>query len=87
MRHQQQRRRGKGILFSAADKFIMESSSTGEISNITMSQTYKESATMFGVENGVQSSLFSRMYSDQSVNFNAIVENLNSGRDQSLHSR
>ena len=72
---------------SAADKFIMESSSTGEISNITMSQTYGNLlTTMFGVEaTGVQSSLFSKdITSDQSVNFNAIVENLNSGRDQSL---
>ena len=72
---------------SAADKFIMESSSTGEISNITMSQTYGNLlTTMFGVEaTGVQSSLFSKdITSDQSVNFNTIVENLNSGRDQSL---
>ena len=72
---------------STADKFIMESSSTGEISNITMSQTYGNLlTTMFGVEaTGVQSSLFSKdITSDQSVNFNAIVENLNSGRDQSL---
>ncbi len=72
---------------SAADKFIMESSSTGEISNITMSQTYGNLlTTMFGVEaTGVQSSLFSQnITSDNSVDFNTIVENLNSGRDQSL---
>lgn len=72
---------------SAADKFIMESSSTGEISNITMSQTYGNLlTTMFGVEaTGVQSSLFSQeIPSASSVDFNAIVENLNSGRDQSL---
>ena len=72
---------------SAADKFIMESSSTGEISNITMSQTYGNLlTTMFGVEaTGVQSSLFSKnITSDNSVDFNTIVENLNSGRDQSL---
>lgn len=72
---------------SAADKFIMESSSTGEISNITMSQTYGNLlTTMFGVEaTGVQSSLFSRdITSGDSVDFNAIVENLNSGRDQSF---
>ena len=72
---------------SAADKFIMESSSTGEISNITMSQTYGNLlTTMFGVEaTGVQSSLFSQeIPSASSVDFNAIVESLNSGRDQSL---
>lgn len=72
---------------SAADKFIMESSSTGEISNITMSQTYGNLlTTMFGVEaTGVQSSLFSQnITSDNSVDFNTIVETLNSGRDQSL---
>jgi len=72
---------------SAADKFIMESSSTGEISNITMSQTYGNLlTTMFGVEaTGVQSSLFSQdITSGDSVDFNAIVENLNSGRDQSF---
>ncbi len=47
---------------SAADKFIMQSSSTGEISNISMSQTYGNLlTTMFGVEAaGVQSSLLSR---------------------------
>lgn len=72
---------------SAADKFIMESSSTGEISNITMSQTYGNLlTTMFGVEaTGVQSSLFSKdITSDASVDFSSIVDNLNSGRDQSL---
>lgn len=72
---------------SAADKFIMESSSTGEISDIKMSQTYGNLlTTMFGVEaTGVQSSLFSKdITSDSSVDFNAIVENLNNGRDQSL---
>jgi flagellar capping protein FliD len=72
---------------SAADKFIMESSSTGEISNITMSQTYGNLlTTMFGVEaTGVQSSLFSQeITSGTSVDFDAIVNNLNSGRDQSL---
>ena len=72
---------------SAADKFIMESSSTGEISDIKMSQTYGNLlTTMFGVEaTGVQSSLFSQnITSDNSVDFNTIVENLNSGRDQSL---
>ena len=72
---------------SAADKFIMESSSTGEISDIKMSQTYGNLlTTMFGVEaTGVQSSLFSQeIPSASSVDFNAIVENLNSGRDQSL---
>ena len=47
---------------SAADKFIMESTSTGAISNITMKQTYGTLLTsMFGVEaTGVQSSLFSK---------------------------
>lgn len=47
---------------SAADKFIMESASTGAISNITMKQTYGTLLTsMFGVEAaGVQSSLFQR---------------------------
>ena len=72
---------------SAADKFIMESSSTGEISDIKMSQTYGNLlTTMFGVEaTGVQSSLFSQeIPSASSVDFNAIVENLNSGKDQSL---
>ena len=47
---------------SASDKFVIESSSTGEISNITMTQTYGNLlTTMFGVDaTGVQSSLFSR---------------------------
>ena len=65
----------------------MESSSTGEISDIKMSQTYGNLlTTMFGVEaTGVQSSLFSQeIPSASSVDFNAIVENLNSGKDQSL---
>ena len=46
---------------SAADKFIMQSSNTGEIGNISMSQTYGNLlTTMFGVEaKGVQSSLLS----------------------------
>lgn len=47
---------------SAADKFIMQSSTTGEISNITMKQTYGNLlTTMFGVEAaGAQSGLFSK---------------------------
>lgn len=46
---------------SAADKFIMQSSNTGEIGNISMSQTYGNLlTTMFGVQaKGVQSSLLS----------------------------
>lgn len=47
---------------SAADKFIMQSSTTGEISNITMKQTYGNLlTTMFGVDAaGAQSKLFSK---------------------------
>lgn len=47
---------------SASDKFIMQSSTTGDISNITMKQTYGNLlTTMFGVEAaGAQSRLFSK---------------------------
>lgn len=47
---------------SASDKFIMQSSTTGDISNITMKQTYGNLlTTMFGVEAaGAQSGLFSK---------------------------
>lgn len=79
---------------SASDKFIMESSSTGEISNIKMSQKYGNLlTTMFGVEaTGLQSSLFSKKIEGSGVevadggeqDFNSIVNELNSGKDQSL---
>lgn len=72
---------------SAADKFIMESSSTGEISDIRMSQTYGNLlTTMFHVKaTGAQSSLFSQeITSVNSVDFKAIVDNLNNGKDQSF---
>ena len=71
---------------SASDKFIMQSSSTGEISNIDMKQTYGNLlTTMFGVEaTGFQSSLFSEELKGASVNLESIVNDLNSGKNQSL---
>lgn len=72
---------------SAADKFIMESSSTGEISNITMSQKYGNLlTTMFGVEaTGLQSSLFSKdISSTDTLDFDSLLSDLNSGKGQSL---
>ena len=72
---------------SAADKFIMESSSTGEISNIKMEQRYGNLlTTMFGVEaTGVQSSLFSHDVEGASItDMDALLADLNRGKDQSL---
>lgn len=72
---------------SAADRFIMESSSTGEISNITMSQKYGNLlTTMFGVEaTGLQSSLFSKdILSTETLDFDSLLSDLNSGKGQSL---
>lgn len=72
---------------SASDKFIMESSSTGQISNIKMSQKYGNLlTTMFGVEStGFQSSLFSEdITSDAFTDMDSLLADLNSGKDQSL---
>ena len=72
---------------SAADRFIMESSSTGEISNITMSQKYGNLlTTMFGVEaTGLQSSLFSEdISSTETLDFDSLLSDLNSGKGQFL---
>ena len=70
---------------SAADKFIMESTSTGDISNITMSQTYGTLlTTMFGVDaKGVQSSLFSkRLAGGEAEVLDSIRTDLNAGHDK-----
>nr|WP_130790043.1 flagellar filament capping protein FliD [Lachnoclostridium pacaense] len=72
---------------SASDKFIMESSSTGQISNIKMSQKYGNLlTTMFGVKStGFQSSLFSEdITSDAFTDMDSLLVDLNSGKDQSL---
>lgn len=72
---------------SAADKFIMESTSTGSISNITMKQTYGTLLTsMFGVEaSGVQSSLFSKeLTGDTAIGLEDVRRVLNSGNDEKL---
>lgn len=70
---------------SAADKFIMESTSTGDISKISMSQTYGTLlTTMFGVEaTGIQSSLFSkRMAGEKAEVLDSIRTDLNAGHDK-----
>lgn len=72
---------------SAADKFIMESTSTGAISNITMKQTYGTLLTsMFGVDAaGVQSSLFSKeLTGDTAIALDEVRRALNSGNDEKL---
>ena len=72
---------------SAADKFIMESTSTGDISKISMSQTYGTLLTsMFGVEaTGVQSSLFSKeLTGDTAIALDEVRRVLNSGNDEKL---
>ena len=72
---------------SAADKFIMESTSTGAISNITMKQTYGTLLTsMFGVEaTGVQSSLFSKeLTGSTAIGLDEVRRVLNSGNDEKL---
>lgn len=72
---------------SAADKFILESASTGSISNITMNQTYGTLLTsMFGVEAaGVQSTLFSKeLTGDTAIGLDEVRRALNSGNDEKL---
>ena len=72
---------------SASDKFIMESSSTGEISNIKMGQRYGNLlTTMFGVEaTGLQSNIFSKpIEGTDHVDLSSVINKLNSGKDQSL---
>ena len=72
---------------SAADKFIMESTSTGDISKISMSQTYGTLLTsMFGVEaTGIQSSLFSKeLTGDTAIALDEVRRVLNSGNDEKL---
>lgn len=69
---------------SASDKFVMESTSTGEISNISMTQTYGNLlTTMFGVNaTGVQSSLFSKTVTGgPKAGAEEAVRILNSGND------
>ena len=76
---------------SAADKFIMQSSSTGEIGNINMSQTYGNLlTTMFGVDaSGFQTSLLTNkiegsLSETNKSNLDSIRDELNHGRDQSF---
>lgn len=69
---------------STADKFIMQSSTTGEISNIRMSQTYGSLlTTMFGVDaTGVQSSLQSKDITANNVDgLEAVRTFLNNGEE------
>lgn len=69
---------------STADKFIMQSSTTGAISDISMSQTYGNLlTTMFGVDaTGVQSSLQSKSITAGDMDgLESVRTSLNSGED------
>lgn len=69
---------------SAADAFVMEAANTGEISNITMSQTRGNMLTMmFGANAGaVQSALFTKdIKGGTAGQLDAVKDELNAGKD------